>query len=907
MMTTPTTTTTNITTTTTSSKRHPSQVLLAAASTSSSSPSFSTSSSSPSFSTSSNCPSSSSSSFSLSFSSPSFPSSSPSSSSSGLMLQQLKQPVPPPPPPPSPPTATTVTAAASSHHHHHHHHGRRQRQTFNASTTTTTTTTTTTSPSTDTATTTTRRRVLHCCCSRLRLLQLFLWVVGVMGVTSASGAQGALESNSLHGNQPQPQPQHQAQHQPQHQRQQQGCQHNLQYTTANCSGRGLDRVPWGLHHNLDTLDLCHNRFTSLEPNAFKSYSNLRVLRLCHNNIRTLHPDSLAKLTHIHSLDLSGNLMTAIPTEVLNTLPTLLRLDLSGNNLVTVPDEAFRGLRNLKVLDLSANRITDIEPNALMGLHNLQVLRLENNAVRWLAPRLFQHLSDQMLQLHLYGNPWLCDCKVRYMRQWMANGTSAVWQQPGHTVRCEGPSISRGKALSSIPLDELACRVEMRTSGSTKTVSRGQEVMMECIYFSMPPATPIWQRNQMPINFAADPAKYRMTVEGSPVTVTRLYVRDFQYTDIMEYECLAHNIRGSDSTVFKVTLKGVPFDSVSHNPPASTGASLGLNSKSIVVGVAVVCGLILVTVFSLLIYYCVRHFRQQEQEKQDAVVESVKKHFLTSEEMATMDSRGGGGDGSKLDQFHETSLDTARAKEKASAQGSKQPGGPHEREPLYTFQQHGSPVASGNTYVSFSTEVIEPEVYPMYPQTRTSLYEESQAESKTPLLNRGTPSAASDADESVDDSLHSHVYESISVYRARRSQCSVADPTTATTPTTSTPTTTTKTGGGSSSQSRGSSHSTPVSRTSTTTTNHPDYQDYREIGHLGHHAKVPKKDVVPAPKKSGGGGKSGGSTPVSGVGEARGSPGTATGKEFIEMLPQDSTGSGGGGGSTVPHVSGEGQQ
>ena len=37
------------------------------------------------------------------------------------------------------------------------------------------------------------------------------------------------------------------------------CQHNLQHTTANCSGRGLDRVPWGLHHNIDTLELSNNR------------------------------------------------------------------------------------------------------------------------------------------------------------------------------------------------------------------------------------------------------------------------------------------------------------------------------------------------------------------------------------------------------------------------------------------------------------------------------------------------------------------------------------------------------------------------------------------------------------------------------------------------------------------------
>lgn len=37
------------------------------------------------------------------------------------------------------------------------------------------------------------------------------------------------------------------------------CPHNEKYTMANCSGRGLERVPWGLHHNIDIMDLSNNR------------------------------------------------------------------------------------------------------------------------------------------------------------------------------------------------------------------------------------------------------------------------------------------------------------------------------------------------------------------------------------------------------------------------------------------------------------------------------------------------------------------------------------------------------------------------------------------------------------------------------------------------------------------------
>ena len=178
-----------------------------------------------------------------------------------------------------------------------------------------------------------------------------------------------------------------------------------------------------------------------------------------------------------------------------------------------------------------------------------MLKLENNALRSLHRSTFEHLSPDLLQVHLYSNPWVCDCKIRWMREWMANGTESIWQHPGETILCDGPSITRNKAVSTIPLDELACKVEMRTSGSTQYVNKGEEAVMECIYFSIPTASPIWQRNEMPINFAAQPGKYSMTVEGAPLTTSKLFVKDFQYSDITEYECLAQNVRGSDSVSY----------------------------------------------------------------------------------------------------------------------------------------------------------------------------------------------------------------------------------------------------------------------------------------------------------------------------------------------------------------------
>lgn len=496
--------------------------------------------------------------------------------------------------------------------------------------------------------------------------------------------------------------------------------------------------------------------------------------------------------------------------------------------------------------------------------SLQVLRLENNALRSLYRSTFEHLSPDLLQVHLYNNPWICDCKIRWMREWMANGTEAIWQHAGEAILCDGPSITRNKEVSTIPLDELACKVEMRTSGSTQFVNKGDEAVMECIYFSIPTASPIWQKNEMPINFDAQPGKYSLVVRGAPLTTSRLSIKDFQYSDISEYECLAQNVRGSDSTVFKVTLHGVPFDSVSQAPHSASASSAGVDTKSIVVAVAVVCSFVLIVVLSVLIFCCVTHIKRREQEKRDAVVENVKKHFLANGEVQSKVTSEL--DKSKLEQFNDDTISDSNRTNDTNATQVKQPIDVeylNEKEPLYTFQQPSSPFANGNTYVSFGSET-DPELLPLYPQANsTARYEGSHTESTTPLLDRYTPSVF-DSDDPLDESLQHPIYEAATLYHPRRNHFPGLN-------------------GSVPPLTPGSTRSSTRSTTfiPANSGRHPDYQDYRElrypyntdphqrmlsnkksmsVGNLGH---------LPPPRKP---------------------PRMFHSREYVEMSPHDTSGS-----------------
>lgn len=631
------------------------------------------------------------------------------------------------------------------------------------------------------------------------------------------------------------------------------CTHNLEHTTANCSGLNLEQVPWGLHYNIEILDLSNNRFTGLVPYAFKThgYTSLKVLYLRNNSIINIHVEAFLKLDSLHTLDLSNNMLNAVPSEALYVLPYLHNLNLASNNLMLIPDFAFQGIPTLKQLDLSGNRISDFETKALSGLTSLQILWLQKNSLHSLHPDTFRNISDNLLQVHLYDNPWNCDCRIRWLREWMENDTNAVWNIPGNPVRCSGPYNNQGKSIRSVPLDELACKVEMRTSGSRQSVNKGTDAVLECIYFSIPSASPTWLVGDMPIDFKQKSEKYAMTVEGSPTTTTRLYIKNFEYDDIREYECFAQNVRGTASTIYKVTLTGVDFDKVTHTPIGGL-TQAGVDTKSIVIAVAVVCGIILTVVLGVLVFCTINHIQRKQEERRQTVRENVKKHFLANGESFSKESKQP--DKTAMEQINE---DTKPDLNKANGTGSmqfKQPGDlecTNEAEPLYTFQQPSSPFANGNTYVSFS-EVAVPELVSAYPKLQNTRHEDSHAESTTPLLDHYAP--VFDSEDPLDDSAIYSVYESATYHPRRNYYPSV----------------------------NSSVPLTPGSiRSGSMAPRHPDYQDYREMQYPFYTNPPPPRTL--STKKSMSVGNLGYLPP-------RKPPRSFHSREYVEMSPHDTSGS-----------------
>ncbi len=120
----------------------------------------------------------------------------------------------------------------------------------------------------------------------------------------------------------------------------------------------------------------------------------------------------------NTVDCSDKNMTQLPTKV---LPRTEQLNMSGNNIgeLQTVDE---GLVNVTTINLQATNITQITDQAMKTLVlNRETVRLNGNMLQQ-VPSLLQALKFQTT-IWLSNNPFVCDCDMMWMRDWLLNATN----------------------------------------------------------------------------------------------------------------------------------------------------------------------------------------------------------------------------------------------------------------------------------------------------------------------------------------------------------------------------------------------------------------------------------------------------------------------------------------------------
>ncbi|CAL9688090.1 unnamed protein product [Knipowitschia caucasica] len=204
----------------------------------------------------------------------------------------------------------------------------------------------------------------------------------------------------------------------------------------------LSTIPSGLPMSIEELRFDDNRISSISE-QLQDLINLKRLVLDGNllNNRGIQELAFVNLINLTELSLMRNSLTAPPANLPGT--SLEKLQLQDNHIKVVPPGAFAFLRQLYRLDLSGNNLSSLPQGVFEDLDNLTQLLLRNN-------------------------PWQCNCKMMWVRDWLRSLPTKVNVRG---LMCNGPDKVKGMAIKDLTTDMFECSdSEILSTFETSTVS-----------------------------------------------------------------------------------------------------------------------------------------------------------------------------------------------------------------------------------------------------------------------------------------------------------------------------------------------------------------------------------------------------------------------------------------------------
>uniref|UniRef100_T1JEM4 LRRCT domain-containing protein n=1 Tax=Strigamia maritima TaxID=126957 RepID=T1JEM4_STRMM len=198
---------------------------------------------------------------------------------------------------------------------------------------------------------------------------------------------------------------------------------------------GQERVPpaVGILRSLAFLDFAQNRVNQLDGNVFKGLKSLTALNLEQNPLTRIPPDAFQGVQN-----------------------TISSLSLLSAALEEFPVEALKGLTELRVLDLGFNKLSAIPDDAFQLMSSLTLLALDGNSLKTLNVSTFQHLNSTLRGLSIGGRFLSCDCRLRWLSNWIHDLDLQVTSRERNPQFCGNPPNLRGSNFAQLSPEDLNC-------------------------------------------------------------------------------------------------------------------------------------------------------------------------------------------------------------------------------------------------------------------------------------------------------------------------------------------------------------------------------------------------------------------------------------------------------------------
>lgn len=267
--------------------------------------------------------------------------------------------------------------------------------------------------------------------------------------------------------------------------------------------------------NLSLLDISKNLITKIEHHSFITLRKLTTLKVSDNNVtlethalnglenslKNLNlkgtkqkyvPDCIRGLRSLAFLDLSQNSIRELPgpdgNRTFEGLDSLTALNLERNLIVNLKEDAFSGIKStmsslsllnnllpefptaaigtltdLRVLDIGFNLLNMLPEDAFLKNPSITLLALDGNPLPTVPEAAFLHLNQTLRGLSIGGRVLNCDCRLRWIIEWIRNGELQVTSRERNPQFCGQPTHFRERGFYSFEPSELVCEQETTTS------------------------------------------------------------------------------------------------------------------------------------------------------------------------------------------------------------------------------------------------------------------------------------------------------------------------------------------------------------------------------------------------------------------------------------------------------------
>ncbi|PNF28241.1 hypothetical protein B7P43_G07220 [Cryptotermes secundus] len=217
----------------------------------------------------------------------------------------------------------------------------------------------------------------------------------------------------------------------------------------------------GLEGSLKNLNLKGTRQKRV-PEAVRGLKTLAFLDLAQNGLRELPGPGGRLLEDLHSLtalNLERNLIQSVDADAFNGVnDTLSSLSLLNNLLTDFPTAAINSLTELRVLDIGFNLLTELPGDAFFGTPSLTLLALDGNPLTTVPELALAHLNMTLRGLSLGGRFLHCDCRLRWVTEWVRRNDLQVTSRERNPQFCGSPTRLKDRGFYTIQPDELTCGI-----------------------------------------------------------------------------------------------------------------------------------------------------------------------------------------------------------------------------------------------------------------------------------------------------------------------------------------------------------------------------------------------------------------------------------------------------------------